>query len=90
MSPQPCYCINPQCQRPNDPSSITNNFCISCGSSLILNGKYRVKQLLKNDSGFGIIYEAESTQRKILKVLKPEHNNDPKVIELFKQEYQVL
>ncbi len=90
MSPKTCYCINPHCKQPDFSSNITNNFCSNCGSNLIINGKYRVKQLLSDDSGFGIIYEAENNQRTILKVLKESHNKTPKAIDLFKKEYQVL
>jgi serine/threonine protein kinase len=91
MAHQNCYCINPLCNQPDYPDNYHSNFCHQCGSNLLLNDKYRVERLLSNDSGFGIIYEAKlNNSRKILKVLKPEHNNTPKVIELFKQEYQVL
>jgi serine/threonine protein kinase len=93
MSPKPCYCINPACQRPDHPDN--NNphtrYCLSCGSQLLLNGQFRVSRLLSDDSGFGNVYEAfQGFSAKILKVLKPEWNSQPKAIELFKQEYAVL
>lgn len=48
-------------------------------------------RLLSDTSGFGMVYEAyQGTRPKILKVLKPKHNNNPKVIELFQQEAAVL
>jgi serine/threonine protein kinase len=91
MSSKPCYCINPDCQQPDYSGNVEANFCHICGSSLVINHSYRVKQLLSDDSGFGIIYEVvEGYKTKILKVLKPEHNSNSKVIDLFKQEYQVL
>jgi serine/threonine protein kinase len=50
-----------------------------------------VSRLLSDDSGFGNIYEVfQGFSAKILKVLKPEWNNQPKAIELFKREYEVL
>ncbi|NJN76199.1 MAG: serine/threonine protein kinase [Synechococcaceae cyanobacterium RL_1_2] len=93
MAAQNCYCINPHCQRPdypqnNDPKT---QFCLDCGSPLLLNNRYRVSRLLNSDSGFGLVYEAfEGFSSKILKVLKPEWNDQPKAISLFHQEYQVL
>jgi WD40 repeat protein len=48
-------------------------------------------RLLSNKSGFGDIYEAyEGAIPKILKVLKPSHNDNPKVVQLFQQEAAVL
>ncbi|MFB8795290.1 MAG: WD40 repeat domain-containing serine/threonine-protein kinase [Microcoleus sp.] len=50
-----------------------------------------MSRLLSDDSGFGNIYEVfQGFSAKILKVLKPEWNNQPKAIELFKREYEVL
>jgi len=93
MSPKPCYCINPACQRPDHPEN--NNpytlYCLSCGSQLLLNGQFLVSRLLSDDSGFGNVYEVfQGFDAKILKVLKPKWNREPKVIELFKREYEVL
>ena len=93
MSPQPCYCINPACQQPDHPENNNSNtpYCLSCGSQLLLKGQFRVSRLLSDDSGFGNIYEVfQGFSAKILKVLKPEWNNQPKAIELFKREYEVL
>lgn len=90
---KPCYCINPRCNQPNHPSNNNPNvlYCQSCGSDLLLNGKYRVSRLLSDNSGFGTVYEVfEGFSAKILKVLLEEWNNQPKVIALFKQEYDVL
>jgi len=48
-------------------------------------------RLLSSQSGFGWIYEAyEGTSPKILKVLKPEYNQNDKVLELFQREGQML
>ncbi|TRU34720.1 MAG: protein kinase [Microcystis aeruginosa Ma_MB_F_20061100_S20] len=90
---KPCYCINPDCSQPEHPSNNNSNtrYCQSCGSELLLNGKYRVSRLLSDTTGFGIVYEAfEGFTAKILKVLQEKWNNEPKAVELFKREYDVL
>jgi WD40 repeat protein len=46
---------------------------------------------LSDTTGFGIVYEAfEGFTTKILKVLQEKWNNEPKAVELFKREYDVL
>ncbi|MFN6275813.1 MAG: protein kinase domain-containing protein [Microcystis sp.] len=90
---KPCYCINPDCSQPDHPSNNNSNtrYCQSCGSELLLNGQYRVSRLLSDTTGFGVVYEAfEGFTAKILKVLQERWNNDPKAVELFKREYDVL
>ncbi|MFN7245135.1 MAG: protein kinase domain-containing protein [Microcystis sp.] len=90
---KPCYCINPDCSQPEHPSNNNSNtrYCQSCGSELLLNGQYRVSRLLSDTTGFGVVYEAfEGFTAKILKVLQEKCNNDPKAVELFKREYDVL
>ncbi|WP_419546712.1 protein kinase domain-containing protein [Microcystis sp.] len=90
---KPCYCINPNCYQPDHPSNNNSNtrYCQSCGSELLLNGKYRVSRLLSDTTGFGVVYEAfEGFTAKILKVLQEKWNNEPKAVELFKREYDVL
>lgn len=90
---KPCYCINPNCRQPDHPdnSSPNSRYCYSCGSELLLNGKYRVSRLLSDDSGFGIVYEVfQGFEPKILKVLQRRWNKQPKAVELFKREYEVL
>jgi serine/threonine protein kinase len=58
---------------------------------LLLNGQYRVSRLLSDTTGFGVVYEAfEGFTAKILKVLQEKWNNEPKAVELFKREYDVL
>jgi len=90
---KPCYCINPDCSQPEHPSNNNSNtrYCQSCGSELLLNGKHRVSRLLSDTTGFGVVYEAfEGFTAKILKVLQEKWNNEPKAVELFKREYDVL
>ena len=88
------YCINPQCLQP-DRHDNQGAYCNSCGTALVLNGRYRVQRSLTNteaaESGFGYIYEIlEGSQLKILKVLIHHHNSNPKAVELFQQEASVL
>ncbi|MEQ9370004.1 MAG: hypothetical protein RIG63_13435 [Coleofasciculus chthonoplastes F3-SA18-01] len=85
------YCINPRCPEPSDPGNLNNRICRNCGSLLLLQGRYQVMRLLSDTSGFGMVYEAyKGANPKLLKVLKPKHNTNPKVIELFQQEAAVL
>jgi serine/threonine protein kinase len=93
MLPKPLFCINPHCQQPNHPNNNDSNlkYCQSCGSELLLNNQFRVSRLLSDTSGFGDVYEVfKGFSACILKVLKPQWNNEPKAIELFKREYDVL
>jgi WD40 repeat protein len=84
-------CINPRCLQPDHPGNDSNQFCQSCGSDLILQGRYRVMRLLSDKSGFGKVYEAfERSTPKILKILKENHSTNPKAVALFQQEASVL
>jgi serine/threonine protein kinase len=59
----------------------------------VLENAYVAQKLLSDDSGFGRIYEVVAlpdSPPKILKVLRPDFNNDTKVVELFQQEMYVL
>ncbi|WP_309745335.1 serine/threonine-protein kinase [Chamaesiphon sp. OTE_20_metabat_361] len=79
-------CINPQCPHPENSDRML--FCQSCGSELLLAGKYRVAKLMSNKGGFGDTYEV--TERGVPKVLKVLKSNNAKAIELFDREYRVL
>ncbi len=73
-------CINPNCPHPENPDN--SLFCNTCGSELLLAGRYRVRQLLSGKGGFGRTYEvSQGSTTKVLKVLI---NHQPKAIELFK------
>ncbi len=81
-------CINPNCPKPDEPASGTNPICCNCGTDRYLQKRYWVKHLLSDNSGFGTIYEADDQGKpKILKVLKV---NQPKAVELFQKEAEVL
>lgn len=87
-------CINPNCSIHKQKQNHNNPFCSSCGSELRLQGRYQVIDLLSDRTGFGKIYDVtdatETGKPKILKVLKEHLNNEPKAIELFKREADVL
>lgn len=85
-------CINPRC--PNPQNKDTMLFCVSCGSELLLEGRYRVTQQL-GGGGFGKTYEVKDSQagysaESDLKVLKILTYNHPKYVELFQREAQFL
>lgn len=80
------FCINPHCLKPQNTGSML--FCQSCGSELLLEGRYRVVGIL-GGGGFGKTYEVleRDGKRKVLKVLL---HNYPKAVSLFQQEAEVL
>lgn len=84
-------CINPDCPRPDHPGNGEANSCQACGTPLILQGRYRVMRLLSSQTGFGMVYEAyERDLPKILKVLRSEHSQTPKIVSMFQQEAAAL
>src|SRR5919202_1027256 len=88
-------CINPSCPKPETPDNLL--FCPTCGSELLLEGRYRATREL-GKGGFGKTYEvsdcakrtAASGDRNMPKVLKILTNNDAKYVELFQREAEVL
>ncbi len=79
-------CINPNCQHSENPQTL--NFCQNCGSKLLIDDRYRVIQYL-GAGGFGRTYEVRDRDgtRKVLKVLT---YTEPKGVELFQKEANVL
>lgn len=79
-------CINPHCSNPKNTDNLSR--CSSCGSNLLLEGRYRATRLL-GEGGFGKTYEVSDRGRspKVLKVLI---KNTLKAVELFKREAEVL
>lgn len=80
-------CINPLCQKPENPDNTL--FCFGCGSELLLEGRYRVTKEL-GGGGFGKTYEVNEARSNTNKVLKVLINNHPKAVELFQREAEVL
>ncbi|OUL20153.1 protein kinase [Nostoc sp. RF31YmG] len=81
------FCINPHCLNPQNRDD--ELFCISCGSELLLQGRYRVVRQL-GGGGFAVTFEALEVRTNTSKVLKVLTNNHQKAIELFQQEAEVL
>jgi len=79
-------CINPKCQNPDNPDNPL--YCQSCQSELLLEGRYRVISLL-GEGGFAKTYEV-SDRTTIPKVIKVLSKNEPKPVEQFQREAQVL
>lgn len=79
-------CINPHCSEHNNHCDML--FCQTCGSELLLQGRYRLKSKL-GGGGFGQTYELTDNtgQSKVLKILI---DNRPKAVELFQREAEVL
>ncbi|MCM1985154.1 protein kinase domain-containing protein [Lyngbya confervoides] len=80
-------CINPRC--PNPHQTDRQLFCQSCGSQLLLDGRYRVIQEI-GGGGFGKTYEVQEARESTPKLLKVLINEQPKAIELFQREAMVL
>ncbi|BAY92133.1 MULTISPECIES: right-handed parallel beta-helix repeat-containing protein [unclassified Tolypothrix] len=81
------FCINPQCTNPQN--SNDELFCLSCGSELLLQGRYRVVRQL-GGGGFAVTFEVMEVRTDTPKVVKVLTNNHQKAIELFQQEAEVL
>jgi eukaryotic-like serine/threonine-protein kinase len=79
-------CINPICASPQNPDD--QLFCSSCGSEILLEGRYRVVRML-GEGGFGKTFEVTDLDS-VIKVLKVLSKNEPKYVELFQREAQVL
>ncbi|ABW33096.1 serine/threonine-protein kinase [Acaryochloris marina] len=79
-------CINPGCADPQN--SDDHLFCKSCGSELLLEGRYRVLGM-RGQGGLGRTYEVSDlgSSPKILKILTDNH---PKHVELFQREVNLL
>ncbi|MEM7726908.1 MAG: protein kinase [Cyanobacteria bacterium P01_A01_bin.45] len=80
-------CINPHCSKQEN--SDNELFCHNCGSELLLKGRYKVIKPL-GKGGFGATYEVSDSRHSKTKVLKVLINNQPKAVELFKREAEVL
>ena len=72
------YCLNPVCPQPQNRADA--NFCLSCGSLLTLDGKYRAEALL-GKGGFG--------RTLIAKIVLDEDSSDEATCCVIKQIYPV-
>ena len=80
-------CINPHCSKPDNSNNVL--FCQACGSELLLEGCYRTIKLL-GQGGFGRTYEVIDVHSNSQRVLKVLIRNEPKAVELFQREAEVL
>ncbi|AFY48382.1 hypothetical protein Nos7524_2543 [Nostoc sp. PCC 7524] len=65
-------CINPSCTQPQNRDD--ELFCLTCGSELLLKGRYRVMRQL-GGGGFGLTFEVNEVRSNTPKVLKVLINN---------------
>ena len=79
-------CINPSCPKPQN--SDEDLFCQSCGTELLMEGRFRVARML-GAGGCGKTYEV-SDRLGGIKVLKILSSNEPKYVELFQREALLL
>jgi WD40 repeat protein len=83
------HCLNPNCQRPQNPGDA--NYCQNCGAKLLLGDRYRPLELIGR-GGFGRTFLAVDSQEKdhpdcVIKQLLPRSGmNWDKAIALFRQE----
>lgn len=93
--PDQCYCLNLDCQHPENPRDAVS--CHSCGSELLLSDRYRAIHPL-GQGGFGRTFRGvdESNPNHpdcAIKQFFPQHSsttNQEKAAELFEQEAQRL
>ncbi len=91
--PEFSLCPNPQCAQPQN--ELTAAECSSCGENLLINGQYRIVELL-GQGGFGRTFKAIDEghpQRKycaIKQFLPQQLQAKDKAIELFEQEAKRL
>ncbi len=85
------YCLNPHCPKPENPAHV--NFCVTCGSKLLLKERYRAIKPI-GQGGFGKTFLAvdedkPSKPRCVIKQFYPQSqgtNTLAKAVELFNQE----
>lgn len=82
------YCINPDCKQRQNPDKL--EFCQTCGTPLLINGRYRLLKPLRplNPRNSTDVFEVEDGEsRKVMKILK---DNSPQLIEFFEREALTL
>ncbi|MGB3508465.1 MAG: serine/threonine-protein kinase [Microcoleaceae cyanobacterium] len=83
------YCLNPQCQNPQNPEGTL--YCLACGSKLLLRERYRpIKPIGRGGFGrtfFAVDEDKPSHPPCVIKQFLPLNTGDPKkAAELFQQE----
>jgi serine/threonine protein kinase len=83
------YCPNPDCASRQNIDEVMN--CPSCGTTLVINGRYQLLEPLRKISISGcaevfVVQDLLSTS-KVMKILRV---GDPKLLELFDREARVL
>jgi serine/threonine protein kinase len=85
------YCINPWCQKRSHPEYAVMQTCQTCGTSLLIQDRYRLLLPLRKLGGqeHTEIFEVADAQApntcKVMKILK-----SPELLELFQREAQTL
>ncbi|WP_009632120.1 CHASE2 domain-containing protein [Synechocystis sp. PCC 7509] len=82
------YCINPRCQERQNPDNLQR--CKFCGSPLLISGRYRLVEPLRELSGLHTTEIFEVDDRGTTKMFKVLNSDRPKLIELLQQEARVL
>ncbi len=82
------YCINPECKHRQNPEQIEH--CQGCGTQLLIDGRYRLIQPVRELSprNHTDVFEVDDGGiRKVMKVLK---DNSPQLVEMFEREALTL
>lgn len=82
------YCINPECKHRQNPEQIEH--CQGCGTRLLVDGRYRLIQPLRELSprnNTDVFEVDDGGIRKVMKVLK---DNSPQLVEMFEREALTL
>ncbi|HEY9644212.1 MAG TPA: serine/threonine-protein kinase [Coleofasciculaceae cyanobacterium] len=85
------YCINPWCQKRENPDNAAIQTCQTCGTPLLVQNRYRLLQPLRELGGqeYTEIFEVTDAQEpatsKVMKILK-----SPELLEMFQREAQIL
>jgi serine/threonine protein kinase len=81
------YCLNPDCSKPHNPDDA--NFCLTCGTKLLLKDRYRATQALGR-GGCSRTFEALDQDRLnhpcVIKLFMLPPEQDKKATDLFNQE----
>jgi serine/threonine protein kinase len=85
------YCINPWCQKRDNPDNPAIQACLTCGTPLLIQNRYRLLRPLRELGGqeYTEIFEVADAQApetyRVMKILK-----GPELLEMFQREVQIL